>query len=97
DGRGAPVARQNRSVDVDGAATRDVEHGLGQDLAESDYGGYIRSDRAQPLRPARIPQSRRLEHRNARGHRALLDGRRLEVLAATGGLVGLGNDGGDGV
>ena len=46
DRRGAAVARQQRGVDVDRAARRHVEHGLGQDLAERrdhrDVGGEAR-------------------------------------------------------
>jgi hypothetical protein len=58
DGRGAAVARQHRGMDVDGAAPRDVEYGLGQDLAERDHDGDIGSDLGQPLRPAGITQPR---------------------------------------
>jgi len=86
-----PGCRQNRSVDVDGAATGTVEHGLGRNLAEGDPTTATSAQPRQPLRPPASRVAAAGQAPECPGHRALLDGRRLEVPAATGGLVGVGS------
>ena len=84
-------------MDVDGPAARDVEHGLGQDLTEGHDHRDVGVELGEPLGPAGLAQARRLDHRHSRPLRALLDGGRRHPLAATGGLVGLGDGGNNGV
>ena len=78
-------------MDIDGAPSRNIQHGLGQDLAEGDHHRHLGVEFGQPLGPAGITQARRLEHGDARGTRALLDGGKAHVPPAARGSVGLGH------
>jgi hypothetical protein len=93
DRRRAAPARQQRGMDVDAAAAREVEHGLRQDQAvgrhhhELGAGG---AGGAERLVRCRILEPLGLGNRDAVGQRDLLDGGGLQRHAASGGPVGLG-------
>ena len=92
DGRRAAIARQEGGVDVDRAAYRHIEHGLGKDLAEGDDDGDFRAEPSQPFGPLRIAQAAGLNHGDAGRVGATFHGRRHRPLTAAGGSVGLGHD-----
>jgi hypothetical protein len=98
DRRRAAPARQQRGVDVDAAAARQVEHGLRQDQAVGGHHQQIRRGGQQGL-PRGIgvlgelavrAQTAWLGDSQATVQRLLLDRRRLQLHAAPGGAVGLG-------
>ena len=92
DGSGAAIAREQGGMDVDGAARGDVEHGLGQDLAEGHHHRDLGAELREPLGPARVSQARRLQDRDPGRPRALLHRRGGDTLAPPGGPVRLGDD-----
>ena len=79
-------------MDVDRAAGRRVEHGPREDLPERRHDAHVRAEGAQTLGPAGIAEAGRLQHREAGGLGAQLDGRRCQALTTVGGPVGLGDD-----
>jgi hypothetical protein len=94
DRRRAAPARQQRGVDVDAAAARQVEHGLRQDEAVSGHhhelGAACGAGGADRLMCCRILQALGLGHRDTVRQRHLLHGGGLQRHAAAGGTVGLG-------
>mmetsp|Transcript_6682 Transcript_6682/g.27948 ORF Transcript_6682/g.27948 Transcript_6682/m.27948 type:complete len:400 (+) Transcript_6682:401-1600(+) len=98
DGRRAAPARQQGRMDVQAAAPRGVQHPLRQDQAIGGHHHHVGVRRDQRL-AGRLGvrgvfavqlQALRLRHRQARRQRALLDGRGLQLHAAAGRAVGLG-------
>ena len=98
DRRGAAPARQQARVDVQAAVARQIEHPLRQDQAVGGHHHRIGARRdkqimgqARVLGVLAIPaQAARLRERQAMALRALLDGRSLQLHAAPGRAIGLG-------
>ena len=104
DGGGAAPARQQAGVDVQAAARRRIEHPLRQDQPVGGHDHDIGLGRFDGGAGggglfgvfAVQAQAARLGHGNAMLQRALLDGRGLQLHAAPGRTVGLGQHQGDG-
>ena len=73
---------------IDRANARDIQHLLGQDVAERRRDAQIGLERAQRLHAVHAGLYR-LHHGDAVRQRALLDGAEGNLLAAPGGLVRL--------
>ena len=94
DRRRAAPARQQRSMDVDAAARRQVEHGLRQDQAvgghHHQFGAALDAGGADRLVRRRILEPLGLGHRNGVRQGDFLYGGGLQHHAAPGRAVGLG-------
>ena len=72
-GGAAPVFRQQGDVEVDAAVFRRFQHRSGQDAAVGHHHDELRSQRADVLVLAAVPQGAGLEHRRAVGKGHFLD------------------------
>jgi hypothetical protein len=77
---------------VDAAKAGEREDRFGQDLPIRDNNGEIRCQRSQPLNPAGLSKSRRLENADSGSLCEPLDGRGGEALPAPCGPIRLRDD-----
>ena len=104
DRRGAAPARQQRSMDIDAAVARNVEHLLGQQqpISGDDHHIVRRCSQRFDGRPrfggilAVTPQRRRLSHRQAVLEGIALDRAGLQLHSAPGRAIRLGENECDG-
>ncbi len=95
DGGRAAMPGEDRGMQIEAGDARGIEDAFRQDLPVRHYHDEISANGAHLLDGVRRPQFHRLKHGDAAVERDPLDGRGQQFHAAPGGLVRLGDDGGD--
>src|SRR5579872_4853152 len=97
DGCGTAILGQQRRVDIDDAARRDVDDRLRNDLAVAYDDHRVGTEGGNLVNNLRAADAFGLVDGKTEAKSGLLDGRCCAVLASAGGAVRLGVDGRDGV